>query len=78
MDSTTKEISYEENLYLLVMYEILDSVCRPHYHQYPNDIKEKVDDLLMTLDKYIYHPQKGYSVEKQDYFTKITYRKMDN
>lgn len=73
-----EKVTYEEELSLLVLYEILDAIYKPSQKQYPKEIVEKINDLLVTLNKYLYHEKKGYDILKEKYLCEITYQKKDD
>lgn len=70
------EQTYEENLNLILLYEILDKLYNSkNVKKYPDDIQNKLNDLINSLNNYVYHSKGGYDIINENYFSKVTYRK---
>lgn len=67
--------SYEESIKLNVLYEILEGLYKPTQFNYPSDVKENVDNLIKSLNNYLYHPKNGYDIIEEKYFNVVKYRK---
>ena len=70
-----EDAEYKIDMSLFTIYEVINSMYKPDQKEYPEDVKEKIHDLQMTLDKYIYHPKKDADVIKQELFYKVRYAK---
>ena len=75
MEDKILEKTYEESIKLNVLYEILEGLYRPTQFNYPSDVKENVDNLIKSLNNYLYHPKNGYDIIDEKYFNKVTYKK---
>ena len=66
---------YELNVKLHALYEVIDALYNPLENKYPQDVKESINNLIDTLNKYLYHPIDGYDIIDEKYNTIITYQK---
>ena len=70
-----EDAEYKIDMSLFTIYEVINSMYKPSQHDYPEDVNAQIHDLLLTLDKYIYHPRPDADVIKQEMFYKVRYAK---
>lgn len=74
-DDKIIEETYEESMKLNVLYEVLDGLYKPTQFNYPADVKESADNLINSLNNYLYHQKNGYDIIGEKYFNVVKYRK---
>lgn len=67
-------INYEENISLIVLYEMISSIYDSSHYTYPIDVKDKVSELINLLLQYVNHSKKGYDILSEKVFTTVTYQ----
>ena len=65
--------TYEENLSLYVLYEVVSNLYYSQYPSYPNDIKDIMLKLIKNLTKYIDHPFGNCDIRNDKFIREITY-----
>ena len=47
--------TYEMNLSLEILYDVIESLYDKNHFNYPTDINNMIKDLLKEIEKYSYH-----------------------
>ncbi len=68
---------YETDIHLEALYELLDYFYKPNCKKYPDDVKNKMNELIKTLDKYLYHNMDGYDIVDEEIYKKIKFFKQN-
>jgi len=70
----TLEKKYDLNIKLHTLYELIDALYNPLENDFPPDVKKRIEDLIDSINNYLYHPIDGYDIVAETYYTKINYR----
>ena len=60
---------------MLVTFLLVLGLISLTLFNYPSDVKENVDNLIKSLNNYLYHPKKGYDIIEEKYLNVVKYRK---
>lgn len=69
--------TYEANIHLNSLYDILISLQTNGKYWYPDDINQDINSLINKVNTYIYHGHHGYDVIDEQWYSQFTFKKND-
>lgn len=67
--------TYDGNIHLNTLYDVLSSLQSNGKFWYPEDISEDLDKLIAKINYYVYHDHKGYDVIDEKWYSEFTFKK---
>ena len=75
MNDKIKNETYEANIHLNTLYDILISLQSNGKYWYPKDVNESIDKLITKINNYIYHGHNGYDVIDEKWYSKFIFKR---